>query len=241
MTTEPTKDTPPPAGEASKTGHKVRIRRYFIAGLIVIVPFWGTYLILKALFLTMDGILGNFMKAQDLYYIPGFGILLLLFLIFFAGVFATNIFGQKLFNLWEKLLHSVPLVRNVYSMVKSVVDTLSFQSGESENFTQVVLAEYPRRGLFTYGFVTSNVKGVIDRISMGKVLSIFIPTVPNPMSGFLILVPEEDVIPLTLTVEEGMKIIFSAGLYRPELKVDISRFPKRVDGTLQRAEEVQVD
>ncbi len=221
---EPTEN---PKVEDPKSGGKMRVRRYFITGLLVIVPIWGTYLILKTLFVTMEGLLGNFMKTQELYYIPGFGILLLLALIFSAGIFTTNIFGKKLYQLWEKLLSQVPLVRNVYSMVKSVVGTLSFQSGESDNFTRVVLIEYPRRGLFTYGFVTSNMKGEIDRVSLGKVLSIFIPTVPNPISGFLILVPEEDVIPLTITVEEGMKIVFSVGLYRPELKVDTNRLPKR--------------
>lgn len=225
-----TTETPPPTEEELKPGHAKRLRRYFITGLIVIVPIWGTYLILKTLVVTLEGLLGNVMKTRAFYYIPGFGILLLLALIFAAGIFTTNIFGKKLFQLWEKLLSQVPLVRNVYSMVKSVVDTLSFQSGESENFSRVVLIEYPRRGLFTYGFVTSNLKGEIDRISMGKVLSVFIPTVPNPISGFLMLVPEEDVIPLTLTVEEGMKIIFSVGLYRPELRVDAARLPKRATG-----------
>jgi len=219
----------PPTGEDQKTGHKMRLRRYFITGLLVIVPMWGTYLILKTLLVTLEGILGNFMKSEGLYYIPGFGILLLIALIFFAGLFTTNVFGRKLFGLWEKLLNSVPLVKNVYSMVKSVVDTLSFQSGENENFSRVVLLEYPRRGLFTYGFVTSNMKGRIDRVSLGKVLSVFVPTVPNPISGFLILVPEEDVIPLTITVEDGMKIVFSVGMYQPELKVDPGKLPKRVE------------
>ncbi len=224
---EPTET--PPTEDESKSGHKKPLRRYFITGIIMIVPIWGTYLILKTLFVTLEGVLGNFMKTQELYYIPGFGILLLLALIFSAGIFATNVFGKKLLQLWEKLLSQVPLVRNVYSMVKSVVGTLSFQSGESDNFSRVVLIEYPRRGLFTYGFVTSNMRGTIDRISMGRVLSVFIPTVPNPISGFLMLVPEEDVIPLTITVEDGMKIIFSVGLYRPELQVDPSRLPKRIE------------
>ncbi len=212
-----------------KTGHKMRVRRYFITGVLVIVPMWGTYLILKTLLVTMEGVLGNLMKREGLYYVPGFGILLLLSLIFFAGLFTTNIFGRKLFNLWEKLLHSVPLVKNVYSMVKSVVDTVSIQAGEDKNFTRVVLLEYPRRGLFTYGFVTAEMDRTIERVSKGKALSIFVPTVPNPISGFLILVPEEDVVPLTLTVEEGMKIVFSVGLYRPDLKVNESQRPKKIE------------
>ncbi len=225
---KPLKENPKP--KAKKSGHKVRLRRYFITGLLVIVPMWGTYLILKTLLVTMEGVLGNFMKSEELYYIPGFGILLLLSLIFFAGLFTTNVFGRKLFNLWEKLLNSVPLVKNVYSMVKSVVDTLSMQTGENENFTCVVLLEYPRRGLFTYGFVTAEMETSIERVSKDQVVSIFVPTVPNPISGFLILVPKADVIPLTLTVEEGMKIVFSVGLHRPELKMDPSRLAKVIKG-----------
>lgn len=216
--------------QKQKPVQKRRIRRYFITGLLVIVPMWGTYLILKTLLVTMEGVLGNFMKNGELFYIPGFGILVLLVLIFLAGVFTTNVFGRKLFNLWEKLLHSVPLVKNVYSMVKSLVDTFSMQTGDNKSFARVVLIEYPRRGLFTYGFVTGEMDTMIARVSEKKVLSIFIPTVPNPISGFLIIVPEDDVIPLTLTVEEGMKIVFSVGLYRPELKVDRRPLPRMVEG-----------
>ncbi|MFQ5589044.1 MAG: DUF502 domain-containing protein [Nitrospiria bacterium] len=235
-----TTETPPLPEEEEKPGFAKRIRRYFITGLLVVVPIGGTYVILKTLVVALEGVLGNVMKTRVLYYIPGFGILLLVAIIFLAGIFTTNVFGRKLFQLWEKLLSQVPLVRNVYSMVKSVVDTLSFQSGESENFSRVVLIEYPRRGLFTYGFVTSNIKGTIDRLGAGKVLSVFIPTVPNPISGFLMLVPEEDVVPLTITVEEGMKIVFSVGLYCPELKRDQRRLPRPPKET-KKKEEAHVD
>ncbi len=226
--------TTPSSGGHSSTEHKKRglIRRYFITGLLVIVPIWGTYLILKTLFNTMEGVLGNFMKSQGLYYIPGFGTVLLLCLIFLAGVFTTNIFGKKLFQLWERLLDQVPLVRNVYSMVKSIVDTVSFQTGEKENFSRVVVLEYPRRGLFTFAFVVGEMNGTIDRIATTdeKVLTIFVPTVPNPISGFIILVPEAEVIAVTLSVEDAMKIVFSVGLYNPTLKVDKRYQREMVEG-----------
>ncbi len=205
------------------------LRRYFITGLLVIVPIWGTYLILKTLFITMEGLLGNLVQSQGLYYIPGFGILLLISLIFLAGLFTTNIFGKKLFQLWEKLLDRLPLVRNVYSMVKSLVDTVSFQTGEKENFRRVVLFEYPKEGLYTYAFVTGEMNGKIDRISGGRIVSVFVPTVPNPISGFIIMVPESETIPLTLSVEEAMKIVFSVGLYSPELKVDQSKIRPMIE------------
>lgn len=227
---EKSKETPDSSKSPSVDQKKRNpLRRYFITGLLVIVPMWGTYLVLKTLFVTLDGVLGNIMQAQGLYYIPGFGILLLISLIFFAGLFTTNIFGRKVFELWEKLLDRLPLVRNVYSLVKSVVDTVSFQTGEKENFRRVVLFEYPKEGLFTYAFVTGEMNGSFDRISGGKVISVFVPTVPNPISGFIIMVPESETIPLTLSVEDAMKIVFSIGLYSPELKVDQSKVRQMIE------------
>jgi len=212
---------------------RAHLQRFFITGLLVIVPVWGTYLILKTLLVTMEGVLGNLMQSQGLYYIPGFGILVLIALILAAGLFTTNIFGKKIFGLWEKLLHRVPLVRNIYSMVKSVVDTVSMQTGEKRNFSRVVVLEYPRKGLFTYVFVVGEKKSTIDRIAPvnENVLSVFIPTVPNPISGFIILVPESDVIPVTVTVEEAMKIVFSIGLHSPDLVIDESRLPQIQGGS----------
>ncbi len=203
---------------------QAHIQRLFFTGLLVVVPMWGTYLVLKTLFVTMEGVLGNLMQSRGLYYIPGFGILLLVCLIMAAGLFTTNIFGKKIFGLWERLLDRVPLVRNIYSMVKSVVDTVSMQTGEKKNFSRVVMLEYPKKGLFTYVFVVGEKASTIDRIApiSENVLSVFIPTVPNPISGFIILVPESDVIPVTVTVEEAMKIVFSIGLHSPDLVIDQS-------------------
>ncbi len=216
--------SPPPLGNKPKSPKKNTLfnllRRYFITGLLVVVPIWGTYLILKALFLAMDGVLGDFMKTQELFYVPGFGILILLLLIVTIGIFTTNIFGKKILQLWERLLHQLPLVSNVYSLVKSIVNTLSFQSREMTNFNRVVLVEYPRKGCYTIAFVTAEIKGEIHRISSEKVLSIFVPTVPNPISGYILLLPESELIPLAISVEDAMKMIFSVGLYMPILKVD---------------------
>lgn len=218
----------PDLEEKPPTKKKPHIQRLFFTGLLVVVPIWGTYLVLKTLFVTMEGVLGNLMQSRGLYYVPGFGILLLVCLILVAGLFTTNIFGKKIFGLWENLLERVPLVRNVYSMVKSVVDTVSMQTGEKKNFSRVVMLEYPRKGLFTYVFVVAEKESSIDRIAPipEKVLSVFVPTVPNPISGFIILVPESDVIPVTVTVEEAMKIVFSIGLHSPDLVIDESRLPQ---------------
>ena len=226
MSTNPASPGADHAKPKKKNRFNSHLRRYFITGLLVVVPIWGTYLVLKTLFLTMDGVLGNIMKSRGLYYIPGFGIVILLAMILFAGIFTTNIFGKRLFSLWEKLLDQVPLVRNVYSMVKSLVDTLSFQSGDSEKFRRVVLLEYPRQGLHTFAFVTGDMKGSIPQVSSERVLSVFVPTVPNPISGFIILISESETIPLTISVEDAMKIVFSVGLYSPALHIDEARRPQ---------------
>jgi len=220
-----------PSPPSSDDKNKKHLRRYFITGLLVVVPIWGTYLVLKTLFVSLEGILGNIMKSQGFYYIPGFGILLLLSIIFMAGLFTANIFGKKLFQLWERLLSQVPLVRNVYSMVKSIVDTISFQTGEKKNFSRVVILEYPRRGLFTYAFVVGEMQGAVDRIvpSGERALSVFVPTVPNPISGFIIIVPEGDAISVSLSVEDAMKIVFSVGLYNPVLRVDENYGAEKVE------------
>ncbi len=198
------------------------IRRYFIAGLLVITPVWGTYLILEALFVAMEGVLGSLLKESDVY-IPGLGILLLLVFVVSVGALTTNFLGKKLLLIWEGLLVRVPLVRNVYSLVKSMVDALSFQTGDKNKFSRVVLIEYPRKGSHTLGFVTGEFKGNRDRLSSEKVINVFVPTVPNPISGFLLFVPETEVIPLTLGVDEAMKMVVSCGLYNPTMIVEAAR------------------
>lgn len=209
-------NVPKGLSSGGKNDFSVLLKRYFITGLLVVVPIWGTYLVLKALFLTMDGVLGNLLKRLGIYYVPGFGILILLIAILAIGVFTTNIFGKKIFLLWENLLRQLPLVRNVYSLVKSIVDTVSFRSEQKEEFNRVVLIEYPRRGCYTIAFVTGEMRGEVPRVSSSeKILNVFVPTVPNPMSGFILLLPESEVVPLAVSVEEAMKMVFSAGLYSP--------------------------
>jgi uncharacterized membrane protein len=187
------------------------LRRYFVTGLVVIVPIWGTYLILKALFLTLDGITAGFLRNYGLYY-PGLGILILVLLILLAGVMATNIIGYQIFLLWERLLNRVPIVKSVYSLVKSIVDTFSGKG--SEKFNRVVLVEF-KKGGYTFGFVTGSAPNPASAAEGEKMINVFVPTTPNPTAGFILVVPEESVIPLDVSVEEGMKMILSLGMYRP--------------------------
>ncbi|MHB8482228.1 MAG: DUF502 domain-containing protein [Nitrospiria bacterium] len=189
------------------------LRNYFITGLIVITPMWGTYLILKALFTSLDGVLGTFLQSEFNFYVPGFGIVSLLILIFLTGVLVANIFGRKLIRAWEELLNKVPLVRNIYSLVKAIVDTFSNHS--KEKLSRVVLVEFPRKGCYTVAFITGVPNEEILSIAGERLVNVYVPTTPNPTGGYMLLLPEKEVHSLSMTVEEGMKMIISTGAYNP--------------------------
>ncbi|HBI23694.1 MAG TPA: hypothetical protein DDX84_05750 [Nitrospiraceae bacterium] len=192
---------------------KGHLKRYFITGLLVIIPIWGTYLVLSTLLKFLEGFLGDFLKNFDRFYVPGMGIASLIILIFLTGFFATNYIGRKVVSSWERLMTKVPLVRNVYTVIKHVVDTVSLQG--KDQFRGVVLVEFPRKGTYSMGFVTGITKGEVQDITEEKVLNVFIPTTPNPTTGYFVFVPEGDVMQLSMSVEDGMKMIISGGLYTP--------------------------
>ncbi|HEX9758635.1 MAG TPA: DUF502 domain-containing protein [Nitrospiria bacterium] len=189
------------------------IKGYFFAGLLVVTPIWGTYLVLKTLFITTEGFLGDLLKKYIDFYIPGLGIVTLVLLIFFTGVLTTNFIGKKLFQIWEFFLRQVPIVRNIYSTIKSIIDTVSRQG--NKRFNRVVLIEFPRKGQYSLAFLTGVTQGEVQRVTHQKVVNVYVPTTPNPTSGYMLMVPEEDIIPLSMTVEEGMKMIISGGFYSP--------------------------
>ncbi len=211
---------PAPAGptalrEAAGTGLHIqsRIKRYFVAGLLVVTPLWGTYLILKALFVSLEGVLGNLLASYTSFYIPGLGIVVLAALLLLVGMLATNIFGRKLVQTWENLLKHVPVVKTIYQVLKAVVDTFSIHN--REQFSRVVLVEFPRKGQYSIAFVTGITKGEIQEITPERLINVYVPTTPNPTSGYFLFVPEPDIIPLSMSVEDGMKMIISGGMYTP--------------------------
>jgi len=190
----------------------LHLRRYFLTGLLVITPIWGTYLILKTLLRTLDGIVGDALQRHLAFYLPGFGIVVLVALILLVGLVATNFLGRELVRLWEELLHRVPIVRNIYSVMKSIVDAISLQ--QKAQFNRVVLVEFPQKGSYSIAFVTGELDE-IRRVTAERVLNVYVPTALNPTSGYLIFVPEEKVMPLSMSVEDGMKVIISGGFYAP--------------------------
>jgi len=204
---------------------KVSIKRYFLTGLLVVVPIWGTILVLKTLFVTLDSLLGDITEKYlgdiaERYvtqrYVPGLGILLLLVVILLAGLLATNIMGRRVVALWEDLLQRVPLVRGIYATIKSMMDVLSFQEKRTgEKYSRVVMIEFPRKGQYALALVTGVTPGEVQDISTDRVINVYVPTSPNPTSGYLLFVPESELIPVNMSVEEAMKMMFSGGMYTP--------------------------
>jgi uncharacterized membrane protein len=191
----------------------LHLRRYFITGILVITPIWGTYLILKTLLQALDGILGDFLRQKLFVYIPGMGAIVLLALVLLVGVLASNFLGRKLIQIWESTLRRVPVVRSIFNVVKAIVDTISFQ--QAGQFSRVVLIQFPRLGHYSLAYVTGAAPE-IQAATKERVVSVYVPTTPNPTSGYLLFVPEQEVIPLSMTVEESMKLLVSGGLYSPQ-------------------------
>lgn len=197
---------------------KVSLKRYFITGLLVVVPIWGTILVLKTLFVTLDGLLGDILeKYLTKRYVPGAGILILASVILLAGLLATNIMGRRVVKLWEGLLQRVPLVRGIYATLKSMMDVLSFQdqNKSTSKYSRVVMIEFPRKGQYALALVTGVTPGEVQDISQDRVINVYVPTSPNPTSGYLLFVPESELIPVGMSVDEAMKMMFSGGMYTP--------------------------
>ncbi|SLM50259.1 conserved protein of unknown function [Nitrospira japonica] len=193
---------------------KASLKRYFLTGLLVITPIWGTVLILKTLFVAVDGILGNLLAEMvPNHYVPGLGILALIVLVFATGLFAANFMGKQIVKVWEGWLNRVPLVRGIYSTLKSMMDILSFS--ERGSYHRVVLIQFPKNGHYCFAFVTGVTKGEMQEITQDALVHVYVPTSPNPTSGYFLLVPEREVTSVDISVEEAMKLIISGGLYSP--------------------------
>jgi uncharacterized membrane protein len=195
---------------------KAAIKRYFLTGLLVITPIWGTILILKTLFVAVDGILGDVVVrlVMPQSYVPGLGIVTLVLLILAVGLFTTNVIGRQVVKWWEGLLNRVPVVRGIYSTIKSMMDVLSVS--ERGRYNRVVLIQFPKNGQYCFAFVTGTTQGEAQSVTPEPLLNVYVPTSPNPTSGYFLLVPEKDVTSVDISVEEAMKLIVSGGLYSPE-------------------------
>lgn len=189
------------------------LRKYLITGLLVWLPVVVTVYVLWWGFKFFDSVLGNAITRFIGMRIPGIGILTSLVLIFFTGLFAANYLGRRLIAFGDNLMTRIPLVRSVYLTVKQIVD--AFLHGSNVAFQQVVLVEYPRPGMWAIAFMTSDVKNEIHEKTNEDIIAVFIPTTPNPTSGFLLYVPKQDVIFADMSVEDGLKMVVSGGIVTP--------------------------
>jgi len=188
---------------ASRVGRKLRAQ--FITGIVIVVPIGAAILILRWLFLTIDNILQPAAESLLGYTIPGLGFGITVVLIYLTGAVATNVIGRRLIRYGESLLARVPLFRYLYTGIKQILQ--SFATPREGGFLQVVLVEFPKKGMRAIGFVTSE-----SRVKSGeKLLSVFIPTSPNPTSGYLEIVRENDVIRTNISVDDALKMVLSAG------------------------------
>lgn len=192
-----------------------RVRELFVVGLAVVLPLLVTYLLLRFLFETFDGLLDPIIQGLLGRRIPGLGFLATVALIFLIGTLTTNIVGRKLVAMTEDLLLRIPLVKNVYGASKQLFDAITLPGKGA--FRQVVMLEYPRKGLYALGFITATqVEGFYDLVGE-RTVKVFIPTAPNPTSGFFLVVPEKSVIPVPISMEEVLKLIVSGGLIVPAM------------------------
>ena len=195
------------------------MKKYFITGLLVLVPLLITAWVLYSLIQFMDQslmLLPESWQPKKIFgfNIPGLGAILTLGIIFVTGLIATNIFGQQLIVLWESLLTRVPFVKTIYSSVKQVSDTLFSNTGNA--FRKAVLVQYPRLGSWTIAFITGAPGGDVKNHLYGDYISVYVPTTPNPTSGFFLMMPKADVIELEMSVDEALKYIISMGTVTPK-------------------------
>lgn len=194
-----------------------------MAGLLVWIPLGVTIIVVKMLIGLLDRsmlLVPQQYRPEQLFgvSIPGLGVIVAVVVVLFTGVIVANLFGRKLVALWESLLSRIPLVSSVYSAVKQIAETMFSSSGQS--FRKVLLVEYPRKGMWTLAFQTGTEVGEAQCKTGRKVINIYVPTTPNPTSGFFIMVPKEDVIELDMSVDEGLRMIISMGSVVPNPAVD---------------------
>lgn len=189
-----------------------RIRRRFISGLLVVVPLVVTYLVLKFLFQTIDGILAPVVQAVYGRNLPGVGLLATLLLVLIAGWVATGVAGGRIIRIWEGWLIRIPLIRIVYGAAKQLLESVS--SSEGNSFKQVGLVEYPRRGIYSICFIANRLP-LNTTPEQSTRITVFIPSTPTPFTGFVIVVRPEEIIPLSLPVEDAIKLLVSGGIVVP--------------------------
>ena len=202
------------------------MKKYIVAGLLVWLPLAITIWVLSWLLGVLDGVFAWLLSASQavlpegarenidhLRRVPGLGVVVMAAGLLLSGVFAANIFGQWWLHQWDRLLSKIPIVKSIYSSVKQVSDTLFSSSGNA--FREAVLVQYPRQGSWTIAFVTGKPGGEVAQHLPGEYVSVYVPTTPNPTSGFFLMMPRADLVVLNMSVDEALKYVISMGVVAP--------------------------
>jgi uncharacterized membrane protein len=212
------------------------LRRYLVAGLLIWLPIVVTTVVLKFLVGLMDGtllLLPAAWRPEAVlgFGIPGLGLLLALAVLLVTGVAVTNLVGRQLVTWWEELMQRIPFVRSIYSGAKTFTETVF--TGKGQAFKRVLLVEYPRKGIWSLGFQSGEEVAEAAHRAGKHLVCVFIPTTPNPTSGFIIMVPTEDVLPLDMSVDDAMRLVFTLGVVsppwpndKPQLEIPLGEPPK---------------
>lgn len=189
------------------------IRNRFIAGLLIITPTAVTAWVIWKIFNSVDSMLEPIQQRFPVIDVPGFGFVIVLLLILFTGVFAGNFIGRRVIGRFERILYRLPIIRRIYTGVKELSEL--FIADRRMVFRSVVLIRYPHENTRALAFVTEDAARGLDEFAGQRVLSVFVPTTPNPTSGFLLFVPVDSVVHVPIDVEEGLKMVISGGVYVP--------------------------
>ncbi len=194
------------------------MRKYFIAGLLIWIPLVITIWVLDLIVVTLDQsllLLPPQWRTESFlgFHVPGLGVILTLVIVFVTGVLATNFLGARLVNLWNEILHRIPVVNSIYSSVKQISDTLFSSSGQA--FRKALLVQWPREGMWTIAFLTGRPGGDVVTHLPGDYVSVYVPTTPNPTGGYFVMVQRKDVIELDMSVDAALKYIISMGVVAP--------------------------
>ncbi len=211
-------------GGRKRHGIVARLRGYFFAGLLTVAPIgltiWLFWVLLKFVDSRITPLIpqnynpNTYLDAVVPFEIPGVGLIVLIAALIIIGALTRVLLGRTLVRMSENLVSRMPVVRSVYGATKQIVE--SVLKSQSDAFRQVVLFEYPRRGSWAIGFVTGSTKGEVQALTDDDVVNVFLPTTPNPTSGYLLFLPRRELMPLSMTVEEGIKMIISGGIVTPE-------------------------
>ena len=190
------------------------MKKHLVTGLLIWIPLGITLWVVESIVTTMDQTLNLLpASAKPGFYIPGLGLLLSLLIVFLTGIFASNLLGRRLIHIWEGVLRRIPVVNSIYGGVKQVSDTLFAPGGQA--FRKVLLVQYPRLGSWTVAFQTGVPSGEVAGHLRGEYISVYVPTTPNPTSGFFLMMARSDVIELDMTVDEALKYVISMGVVPP--------------------------